>query len=450
MTDTSATQLTILEDLLGRAKRAGADAADALIAKGGSHSVAQRLGKPESVERSEGQDLELRVFVGQRQAVVSSTDLSSEAMDSLVEKALAIAKVAPEDPYAGIADPSQIARNWPEIERCDPKEVSTETLVDWAKRAEEAALAVKGVTNSEGGEASAGLTEVAFAASNGFAGGYKRSSFSIVASVLAGTGQDMQRDYDYTAKVFVEDLKSPEEVGTKAGERAVARLNPKRPKTAKIPVVFDKRVSSSILGHLSGAINGSSIARGTSFLKDRMGEQIFSDKIQVIDDPHRPRGFRSRPFDGEGLATQKRAFIENGVLKSWVLDLATARQLGLESTGNASRGAGSPPRPGMSNLYMDNGSRSLEELIADIEEGFYIDEMIGSSVNLVTGDYSRGASGFWIEKGKITFPVSEMTIAGHLNEIFSSLVAANDLEFKSGTDAPTLRIEGLTVAGSDA
>ena len=448
MTDNAtADALPLLDDLLSRARRAGADSADALMAHGVSQSVSQRLGTPEAVERSEGRDVELRVFVGLRQAVVSTTDFKGDALDELVTRAMAMARAAPEDRYAGIAEPGQIAGDWPELEMFDPTEPSAETLVERARIAEEAARAVPGVTNSEGAEAAWGLTDVALAASNGFAGAYRRSSFSISASVVAGTGQKMERDYDYTAAVFDADLEAPEAIGRRAGERAVARLNPRRPKTATLPVVYDPRAGRSLLGHLASAINGAAIARGTSFLKGSMGEALFAPGIRVVDDPHRPRGFRSKPFDGEGLATARRAMVEGGRLTSWFLDLATGRQLGLASTGHAGRGAGSPPSPGSTNLYLEPGSVSRKDLIADIERGFYITEMMGSSVNLVTGDYSRGAAGFWIENGEITFPVSEMTVAGHLRDIFRTLTPADDLVFKYGVDVPTLRVEGLLVAG---
>lgn len=450
MTDLAAADpLDLLADLLARARRAGADSADALLARGTSQSVSQRLGKPESIERSEGRDLELRVFVGRRQAVVSSTDFETDALDELVTRALAMARAAPEDRYAGIADADAIARAWPAVEMFDPTEPSAETLVERARIAEEAARAVAGVTNSEGAEASWGVTDVALAASNGFAGGYRRSSFAISASVLAGSGQKMERDYDYSATVFDADLEAPEAIGRRAGERAVARLNPRRPKTGSIPVVFDPRAGRSILGHLAGAINGVAIARGTSFLKNAMGEALFAPGIRVVDDPHRPRGHRSKPFDGEGLATRRRAVVEDGSLAGWFLDLATARQLGLESTGNAARGAGSPPSPSATNLHIDPGPLAPETLIGEIERGFYVTEMMGSSVSLVTGDYSRGAAGFWIENGRIAFPVSEMTVAGHLRDIFRTLTPANDLVFRYGMDVPTLRVEGLTVAGGN-
>ncbi len=301
------------------------------------------------------------MFVGLRQAVVSTTDFKGDALDELVTRALAMARAAPEDRYAGIAEPGQIAGAWPELEMFDPTEPSAETLVERARIAEEAARAVPGVTNSEGAEAAWGLTDVALAASNGFAGAYRRSSFSISASVVAGTGQKMERDYDYTAAVFDADLEAPEDIGRRAGERAVARLNPRRPKTATLPVVYDPRAGRSLLGHLASAINGAAIARGTSFLKGAMGEALFAPGIRVVDDPHRPRGFRSKPFDGEGLATARRAMVEGGRLTSWFLDLATGRQLGLASTGHAGRGAGSPPSPGSTNLYLEPGKLSRKD-----------------------------------------------------------------------------------------
>lgn len=439
----------LLDDLLTRAKRAGADAADAILAQGVSQSVSQRLGKPESVERSEGKDLGLRVFVGRRQAVVSTTDFKGDALDDMIARAVAMAKVAPEDPYAGLAEPGQIASDWPQIEMFDPTEPSADTLVERARAAEDAARAVAGVTNSEGAEAGFGVTDVTLAASNGFAGGYKRSSYSLGVSVIAGTGQKMERDYDYSAKVFDVDLEDPAAVGRRAGERAVRRLNPRRPKTSRVPVVMEPRAARSMLGYLASAISGSAIARGTSFLKDSMGAQLFGPEIQILDDPHRPRGFRSKPFDAEGLATKPRAVIDGGRLTSWTLDLATARQLGLESTASASRGTGGTPGPSVSNFYLAAGTVSPEDLIKDIGSGFFVTEMMGTSVNLVTGDYSRGASGYWIENGEITFPVSEMTIGGHLRDMFASLVAADDLEFKYGMDSPTLRIEGLLVGGGE-
>lgn len=440
----------LLDDLLTRAKRAGADSADALYVNGVSQSVSQRLGKPQAVERSEGRDLGLRVFVGRQQAVVSTTDFKGDALADMVERAIAMARVAPEDPYAGLADPSQIATTWPTLEMFDTTRPSAETLVERARIAEDAARSVPGITNSEGAEAGFSASDVTVAATNGFTGSYQRSSYSLSVSVIAGTGQKMEQDYDYSGKVFDADLDDPAAVGTRAGERAVRRLNPRKPKTGRLPVVLDPRVARSMLAYLAQATNGSAIARGTSFLKNDMGAQLFRPEVRIMDDPHRPRGFRSKPFDAEGLATKPRAVIDAGHLTSWTLDLATARQLGLESTASAARGVTGGPSPSVGNFYMAAGSVSPEALIKDIESGFYITEMMGTSVNLITGDYSRGAAGFWIENGEITFPVSELTVGGHLRDIFASLTAADDLEFKYGMDSPTLRIEGLLLAGGEA
>ena len=439
--------LDLLEDLMGRAKKAGAESADAVLVRGVSLSQSIRLGKPEHLERSEGSDIGLRVFMGKRQAMVSSSDNSAEALDELALRAVSMARAVPEDPFCGLADPDQLATRFPDVDSFDTFEPAADHLSDLASRCEEAAMAVDGVTNSEGGSAGWGTNTVAMAASSGFARAYANSSHSLSASVIAGEGTGMERDYDYTAAVFAEDMDSPETIGKSAGEKAVRRLNPKKVETASVAIVFDTRVSKSLVGHFSAAINGSSVARGTSFLKDKMGEKIFADGINIIDDPHRRRGLKSRPFDGEGIATKRLPLIEDGRLKTWVMDLRSARQLGLQTTGHASRGTSSAPSPSSSNLYLEAGDASPEELMADIKQGLFVNELIGFGINGVTGDYSRGASGFWIENGKITYPVSEVTIAGNLNDMFANLSAANDLEIKYGIDAPTLRVEGMTVAG---
>jgi PmbA protein len=442
------TRLDLLHDLIARARRAGADAADAVLFEGISLSHGRRLGKTEKLERSEGQDLGLRVFIGRQQAIVSSTDRSPKALAELVERAVAMARTVPEDPYSGIADPSEITHEWPSLDMLDPVEPSAEVLIERARAAEEAALAVEGVTNSEGAEAGWGRSTVALASSNGFAGTYSGSSQGVSASVIAGTGTGMERDYDFSSAIFAGDLRDPVEIGKRAGERAVKRLGAKKMPTSRCPVVFDPRVARSFISHLLGAISGPSIARGTSFLKDRLGERIFPEAITIIDDPHRHRGLRSKPFDGEGIANRRRAVIDKGVLTTWLLDLRSARQLGLKTTGHAARGTASPPSPAATNVWIEPDAMSPEELIADIASGFYVTEMMGMGVNGVTGDYSRGAAGFWIEKGEITYPVSEMTVAGNLKDIFARLQAANDLEFKTGADSPTLRVDGLTVAGA--
>jgi PmbA protein len=443
-----AAAIDLLQDLIARARRAGADAADAVFFEGTSLSHGRRLGKTEKLERSEGHDLGLRVFIGRQQAVVSSSDRTPKALDELVERAVAMAKAVPEDPYCGIAEPDEIAREWPALDMIDAEEPAAEVLIERARAAEEAALAVAGVTNSEGAEAGWGRTEVALAASNGFAGTYRGSSHGVSASVIAGTGTQMERDYDFASAVYAADLRDPAAIGKSAGERAVKRLGAKKMPTCRCPVVFDPRVARSFIGALLGAISGPSIARGTSFLKDKLGERIFPEAVTIIDDPHRRRGLRSKPFDGEGLPNRRRALIDKGVLTTWLLDLRSARQLKLHSTGHAARGTSSPPGPSATNVWIEPGSLSPKALIADIESGLYVTEMMGFGVNGVTGDYSRGAAGFWIDKGEIAFPVSEMTVAGNLKDMFQRLVAADDLEFKAGTDSPTLRIDDLTIAGA--
>jgi len=441
-------QLQILEDLLKRAKAKGADAADALIARDVSLNVAQRLGNREKLERSEAQDLGLRVFIGKRQAIVSTSDLTPKTLEELAERAVAMARVVPEDEFCGLAEPELLSRAPAAIELEDKTEPDEARLSEMIARAEDAARAVKGVTNSEGAEAGWGRVEIALAASNGFRGAYAGTRWGISVSVLAGEGTGMERDYDFSSAVFGADLADPEALGRSAGERAVKRLNPRKASTAKLPIIYDPRVSGGLVGHFVGAINGAGIARGTSFLKDKMGQQLFAKGIRIIDDPHRPRGLRSKPFDGEGVANKKRALIEDGVLTTWLLDCRSARQLGLTTTGHASRGTSGPPSPSAANLYLEAGLKSPNELMADVERGLYVTELIGQGVNGVTGDYSRGAAGHWIEKGELTYPVSEVTIAGNLKDMFLHLTPASDLKFRYGTDAPTLRIDGMTLAGA--
>jgi PmbA protein len=442
------TALADLADrLVGAAKRAGADAADAVAVRGVSLSVEVRDGEVEESQRSEGDDLGLRVLVGRRQAVVSTNDLKGDGFAEFAERAVAMARAAPEDRFAGLADPALLAKNFPDLDLLDPDMPDVGVLERHAKEAEAAGLAVKGVSKSGGASASAGIGGLVLVTSHGFHGASLGSSHSISMSAIAGDGTGMETDYDYTSALHAADLESAERIGRSAGERAVERLNPRKVATRKVPVVFDARVAGSLVGHLASAANGASVARKTSFLREKRGEQIFAPNIEIIDDPLRQRGLRSRPFDGEGVATTTRKVVEAGVLKTWFLDSATARELDLQSTGSAHRGVSGPPSPGSSNLHLAAGTQSPEQLIAEIEDGFLITGLIGMGVNLVTGDYSRGASGFWIENGKPTFAVSEVTIAGHLTEIFKSLVPANDLTFRYGTNAPTVRIEGLTVAG---
>ena len=443
MTDPTA----LLLDLLAHARAAGADAADGVLFSGESLSVARRLGKTEQVERSEGRDLGLRVFIGKRSAIVSSSAVDPSGFATLAEQAVAMAKVVPEDPFSGLADTWETPAP-ASLDMEDSAEPDAEALIARAAAAEDAARAVPGITNSEGAEAGYGRSIGVLVTSAGFIGKSVRTSHSISASALAGTGTGMQRDYDYSGTVHLADLDDAIAIGRSAGERAVRRLNPVRPKTGTYPVIYDPRVAGGLLGHLAGAINGAGVARGTSFLKDKMGQRLFAAGINVHDDPRRVRGLRSRAFDGEGTPTRARKFIEDGVLMSWFLDSRSARQLGLASTGHAARGTSSPPSPSPSNLYLAPGKMTPAELMMDIKEGIYITELIGMGVNGVTGDYSRGAAGFMIRDGQIAEPVAEITVAGHLLAMFASLTPANDLRFCRGTDAPTVRVEGLMVAGA--
>lgn len=443
-----AATLTLLEDLVRRARRAGADQADAVGVESVAHGASFRRGKPEDIERSESMDVGLRVLIGQRQAFVSSTDRQSAQLDQVVERAVAMAKLAPEDKFCGLADPAVLARDLPDLDLLDATpEPEIDQLIDQARQLEEAALAVPGVTNCEGASASASGGLVGLVTSGGFAGAYAGTSFSMSVSAIAGEGMRMQRDYDFTSGRHQSELADPAKIGKHAGERAIKRLDPRTMPSGKLPVVFDPRVAGSLLGHLAGAINGAGVARGTSFLKDQLGQQIFPAGVTIVDDPLRRRGPRSRPYDGEGVAVRRRAVIDNGVLTGWLLDTASARQLGLSTTGNAMRGAGSPPSPGVTNFYLEPGKMTPAELIADIDAGFYVTELIGFGVNGVTGDYSRGASGFWIDHGQITFPVDQMTIAGNLKEMFLHMTPANDLTFRYGTDSPTVRLDGMSIAG---
>jgi PmbA protein len=438
---------TLAERLVEAARRAGADAADAVAVRGVSQGVEVRDGRVEGSERSEGDDVGLRVLVGRRQAVVSTNDIGGDNVAKLAERAVAMARVAPDDKYVGLADPSLLARDFPDLDLLDPVTPSTAELERRAVEAEAAALAVKGVTKSGGASASTGIGGMVLVTSTGFHGSYLRSSQGISVTAIVGEGTAMERDYDYTSAPHASDLASPASVGRTAGERTVARANPRKVETCKVPVIFDPRVSNSLVGHLVGAVNGASIARKTSFLKDRLGEQLFAKNIRIIDDPLRRRGLRSQSFDAEGVAVKKLAIVDEGVLTSWLLDCATARELGLVTTGHAHRGVSSSPSPGPYNLHLEAGEVTPAELMSDVKQGFYVTDLIGSGVNGVTGDYSRGAAGFWIENGELTYAVSEVTIAGHLLDIFKSLTPANDLAFRYGVNAPTVRIEGLTIAG---
>jgi PmbA protein len=433
--------------LVEAARRAGADAADAVAVRSASLSVEVREGAVEESERAEADDLGLRVLVGRRQAVVSTNDLSADAIAGLADRAVAMARAAPEDPFAGLADRERLAKNFPDLDLVDPELPSASRLETLALEAERAAMAVKGVTKSAGASASAGIGGMVLVTSDGFSGAYIGSQHSLAMTAIAGKDTAMERDYDYCSVLHAADLEEPAAIGRNAGERAVKRLNPRKVPSGRVPVVFDPRVAGSLVSHLGSAINGAAIARQTSFLQDKLGQQVFRTGIRIIDDPLRRRGLRSRPFDAEGVAGQPIALVDNGVLKSWLLDSATARELGKTTTGHAQRGVSSAPSPGPTNLHLEPGPQTPQALIGEVSRGFYVTDLIGMGVNFVTGDYSRGAAGFWIENGELTYPVSEVTIAGDLTEMFGTIEPANDLVFRYGTNAPTLRLEGMTVAG---
>ncbi len=434
------------ERLVKAARAAGADAADAVAVRTMSLGIEVRDGAVEESERAEGDDLGLRVLVGKRQAVVSTNDTAGDAR-ALAERAVAMARAAPEDKYAGLADAGLLAHDFPDLDLLDPDLPTVAQLEAMARAAEAAALTVKGVAKSGGASASAGIGGMVLITSHGFSGAYLASRHGVSMTAIAGEGTGMERDYDYSSALHAADLEAPEKIGRTAGERAVQRLNPRKVTTRKVPVVFDPRVAGSLVSHLASAANGAAVARKTSFLRDKMGAKLFADGIRIVDDPRRLRGLRSHPFDGEGVAGKTLALIDDGVLRSWILDCSTARELGLVSTGHAQRGVSSVPSPGASNLHLEAGRLSPAALIADIKDGFYVTDLIGMGVNMVTGDYSRGASGFWIENGQRSYAVSEVTIAGHLLDIFRTLTPASDLEFRYATNAPTVRLEGLTVAG---
>ena len=438
----------IIEKALSAAKQAGADGADVSFIKGGGLDVQVRLGKVESAERAEDYQMGMRVFVGQKSATISSGQLDDENITKLAERAVAMAKHAPEDPYARLATAEEQAKSFPDIELFDDTSYSTEQLTEIALACEEAALSQTGISNSDGASASSGSSEVLIGTSTGFNASYKRSSFGFSAVVLAEKDGQMERDYDYSSAVFAEDLDKPEVVGRSAATRTLARLGGRKPQTGTFPVIYDKRVSRSLAGHVASAINGAAIARGTSFLKDKMGQQIANASVRLLDNPLLPRGMGSRLFDGETLPVQKRYLVKDGCLQGWLLDLATAAQLGLSPTGNASRSLSGPPSPSVSNFIMEEGETTLDDMIADIDQGFYITELMGSSVSLTTGDYSRGASGFWIENGRITWPATEATIAGNLKDIFTDMMPADDLELTQSIAAPSVFVKQMMVAGS--
>jgi PmbA protein len=439
----------IAETLVDRGLAAGASAADALYVGNRSADVEVRLGKLESASRSEGEEVGLRLFVGQQSATAASSDLSDDALAALVERCLAMAREAPEDPYVGLASPEFLQRGeLPDLDSEDGAEPPSDVLRARALAAEQAALAVSGVTNSSGAGASASASTIALATSGGFSGAHSSTGHGVSATVIAGEGGGMQRDHEWHSARHLADLESAEAVGRRAGERAVARLAPSRPKPGRYPVIFDPRVSATLLGHLAGAITGSAVARKTSFLLDKLGERVFAEGLTIVDDPLRRRGLRSRPFDGEGVRVSRRELVADGVLTSWIADSAAARQLGIAPTGHAARGVGGAPGASPSNLYLAPGTRTRDQLLAAFPEAVLVIELIGQGINLVTGDYSRGAVGFMVRGGAIAEPLAEITVAANLTDMFATLEPAADLDLRRGIDAPTVLVPEMTVGAA--
>ncbi len=436
------------QQLLECAKAAGAEAADTVLISGESNHASVRDGSVEDIERAETRDLGLRVFIGQAQAVVSASRFEPAEFSTLAERAVAMARVSPPDPMSGLAADTDLAAGTADFDIADDEDPVMEDLVALALRAEQAGRSVEGVSKSSGAGARSSRRHVMLAATNGFSGCYVRTQYSFSAAMIAGTGTGMESDYDYSAASHFQDLETPETIGRSAGERAVRHLNPRKVTSKQVPVIYEQRLASSLMSHLASAVNGSAVARGTSFLKDRMNTGVFKAGITVTDDATLPRGMSSRPFDGEGLPGNALTVIASGELKSWLLDTRSARQLGLASTGNAARSTHGPPQPASTNFNLAPGEISAKDLIANVRDGFFVTGLIGMGVNAVTGDYSRGASGFWIENGEIAYPVSEVTVAGNLVEMFARLTPADDLLLRGSTNAPTCLIEGMTVAGA--
>ena len=440
----------LTSELLDAAKKAGAESADTIATKAASLSIDVLSGALEHAERAEGVEIGLRVLIGRRQACVSASDSSAETIKTVAERAVEMAKLAPEDPYVGLAETDQLASDW-NIEALElserAPEPKPEDLQDIAKRAEAAALALEGITQAESAGAGYSRTTMHLAATNGFSGGYSRTSIGLSCVAITGSGTSMERDYFGDSRVFRDDLISPEEVGRIAGERTLARRGARKPPTGAYPVIFDERIASSLIGHLTQAANGMIVARGSSWLREKLGQQVLPKGLSVTENPHRPRIGGSRPFDAEGLPTQSRKIVDDGVLTGWTLDLATARQLGLESTANAARGTASPPSPRTGNVSLTEGEPSREDLIQDMGEGLLVTSLIGTSINPTTGDYSRGASGFWVENGEISYPVNECTIAGNLHEMLATIRPANDARHHLSRVVPSILVEGLTIAG---
>ena len=438
----------LLHDVVGAALKAGADAAEAVFAERRALSLTVRMGDLEEVEREESRDLGLRVFVGRRQAAVSGSDISKDARQKLVERAVAMAQLAPEDPYAGFAPEDRLAKGpFGDLELFDPTEPSAETLEEKARAAEEAARAVEGVTNSEGGSASWSSGRWRLVTSAGFAGPHEGSSFSLSAAAIAGDGSTMERGGEGRAVRWQSDLPSAQFIGSEAGRRAVQRLGARKIASTTAPVIFENRLAASLLGPLIGAISGPSVARGVSFLKDKLGQPVFAKGVNIVDDPHKPRGLGSSPFDDEGVANELRVIIDDGVLTTWLLNSASARQLGMDTTGHAARGLAGPPGVSTSNFTLMPGQKDQAGLMREAGAGLLVTSMFGPSLNTNTGDWSVGCSGFWFEGGELAWPVTEITVAGNLHDIYARLVPGSDLEIRGSTNAPSLLVDGLAIAG---
>jgi len=439
---------SLLQEVVERALRAGADAAEAVGAERAALSVSVRLGELEEVEREEGADLGLRVFVGRRQAMTAGSDHSPDALARLVERAVAMARLAPEDPYCGLAPSERLARgSGPDLDLFDPTEVSAEALEAQALAAEDAARGVARVSNSEGAHASWSATEWRLVTSAGFQGSHRATGFSLSASAIAGEGAAMERGSEGRAARHLADLPAPESIGLEAGKRAAARLGARKIDSRTAPVLFENQIAAALLSPLVGGVSGPAVARGVSFLKSKLGERLFAPGVMVVDDPLRVRGLGSAPFDDEGVETLRRAIIDDGILTTWLLNTASARQLGMESTGHASRSLASPPGVSPHNLTLEAGRSSPADLMAAAGEGLLVTSMFGPSLNANTGDWSAGVSGFWFEKGEIAYPVSEITVAGALIDIYARLVPASDLELRGATNAPSLMVDALAIGG---
>ncbi len=439
---------SLLADVVAAARKAGADAAEAVGAERRALGINVRLGELEEVEREESRDLGLRVFVGQRQATVSGSDISKDARAKLVERAVAMARLAPEDPYAGLAPRDRLAQGpFLDLDLYDSEEPSPESLEDIARAAEDAARANPGVTNSEGGSASTSSSQWRLVTSGGFSGLYSASTFSVGASVVAGEGETMESGYDGRSTRWRADLPAPATIGAEAARRAVARLGARKIDSTTAPVIFENRLATSLIGPLIGAISGPSIARGTSFLKDRLGQAVFAKGVNIVDDPHVRRGLGSSPFDDEGVANQARSLIDDGVLTTWLMNSSSARQLGLETTGHASRGLAGPPGVSTTNLTVRPGAKDQAALMADAKTGLVITSMFGPSLNGNTGDWSVGCAGFWFENGELAYPVTEITVAGNLIDIYARLIPGSDLEIRGSANSPSILVDGLAIAG---